>query len=403
RFVGDLDGGGRDDLVIGSPFWSDDPAAPDKGRVYVFFGERHPMGNKRLAAEADLIVTGATAHARLGSSVAALGDVDGDGHPDVLVGASGCDEDPAAANSECAENPGRAYVLRGGPSGLGAEAGGGRVRALADVTITSLSGEAPGDHFGWSAAGLGDLDGDGAPEYAVGALQARLGNAFAFERTSGPGYVHVFDGRSGGLLSRVGLPAALVEERPGAFLFGCSLTGVPSLDDDGLPDLVVGAPGVTRGGEAMVGAVFAWSGRDLLAGGDDLPPLGDTLPWHDDHVFEPGGMFGWSVAAVGADRDGRDAVPDLLVGQPRANKVNGRAVLLSGKRGVLGGFPPLLVLHGKKDTDKARFGWSVASGDVNGDGRTDLLVGANGISVDVGELEGDENGQVYVFLGAAQR
>ncbi|MHC4846106.1 MAG: integrin alpha, partial [Planctomycetota bacterium] len=114
--------------MIGSPFWSDDPAAPDKGRVYVFFGERHPMGSKRLAAEADLIVTGASAHARLGSSVAELGDVDGDGHPDVLVGASGCDDDPAAANSECAENPGRAYVLRGGPSGLGAEAGGGRVR-----------------------------------------------------------------------------------------------------------------------------------------------------------------------------------------------------------------------------------------------------------------------------------
>jgi len=392
RFVGDLDGGGRDDLVIGSPFWTDDPQAPDKGRLYVFFGERHPVGTRLLAADADLIVRGEVAHARLGSSVAGIGDVDGDGHPDVLVGASGCDDEPGTPG--CATNPGRAHVLRGGPTGLGAAAGTARVRALTDVSIASVSGEAPGDHFGWSVTELGDLDGDGAGEFAVGALQARLGSAFSFERTTGPGYVDVFDGRTAARLCRVGLPASVVEERPAAYLFGCSLTSVPSLDDDALPELVVGAPGVPRGPQAMVGAVFAWSGRDLLAGGADLAPMGSTLPWQHDYLLEPGGMFGWSVAAVGPERDGRDDVPDLLVGQPRANRVNGRAILLSGRRGRLDGFPPLLVLHGKNDTDKARFGWSVAAGDVDGDGRSDLLVGANGISVDVGEHAGDENGQV---------
>jgi hypothetical protein len=160
----------------------------------------------------------------------------------------------------------------------------------------------------------------------------------------------------------------------------------------------VGAPGVPRDGQALVGAVFLWSGADLL-GGDNAPePLGSTLPWQDATLLDEGGMFGWSLVGLEPSVEGSDELPDLLVGAPRADMVDGCAFLVGGRPGLLGGYPPLVVLHGQGKTDKARFGWSVASGDVDGDGRPDLLVGANGISVDVGELAGDENGRVYVFL-----
>jgi hypothetical protein len=276
-----------------------------------------------------------------------------------------------------------------------------RVRELTDVTLAGFTGEAPGDHFGWSVTGLGDPG--GGVVLAVGAIEARRDSAFSFERTSGPGYVHVLDGRSGKLVSRVSLPRSVIEQRPGAFLFGCSIAAVNDLDGDDMPDLLVGAPGVPRGKDTLVGAVFAWTGRQLLSGGTTPEPFGDTLPWIDGTMLDAGGMFGWSLSAVGAGFDGSDEVPDLLVGAPRANRVNGRAYLLSGRRGSAGGFPPLLVLHGKGATDKARFGWSVAAGDVDGDLRSDLLVGANGISVKVGDIEGDENGQVCVFLASTPR
>lgn len=404
RFVGDLDGGGRDDLAIGAPYWSDDPQAPQKGRLYVFFGERHPAGTKLVAAQADLIVEGGDAHARLGTSVAGVGDVNGDGFPDVLVGAPGCDDDPAAHDApDCARQAGRAWLLLGGPGGLGVPEGATAVHAVTDLASASFSGEGPSDHFGWSVVGLSDLDGDGAAEFAVGALQARRDSAFHFESTSGPGYVAVFDGRTGTQLSRVGLPAALLDERPEAFLFGASLAMLGSLDGDALPELLVGAPGVPRDDEELVGAVFVWAGKDLLQPDVDPPPLGDSLSWQQGKLLDEGGMFGWAVTGLAAPTEGSDETPDMLVGSPRADSVNGRVFLLSGRRDRLHRFPPLIVFHGQGASDKGRFGWSVSTGDVNGDARPDVLIGANGISVRVKEIPGDENGRVYVFLAGTLR
>jgi hypothetical protein len=59
------------------------------------------------------------------------------------------------------------------------------------------------------------------------------------------------------------------------------------------------------------------------------------------------------------------------------------------------------VLVGEAGTDKGRFGWSVAAADVDGDGRVDALVGANGVSAETGGLEGLENGRAYLLLDAA--
>ncbi|MEO5618048.1 MAG: FG-GAP-like repeat-containing protein [Candidatus Eisenbacteria bacterium] len=255
--VGDLNGDGWDDLAVGSPACA--VAGTEAGRVSVFHGGPSADGAP------DRIIEGLREFELFGTALAAAGDVNADGHADLVVGAPGSSGD------------GRAYVYFGGPG----------FDALPDRILTA---GIPGP-FGVVVAGAGDVNGDGAGDLLVGGPPMPGG--------TGSSAVHLIFGNSGAApWNRM----ILEGDAPGDG-FGSALAGLGDLDDDGFADFGIGAP-FTDGGHADAGAVYIFYGTSRF-----VPRSGMTLYGTAEQEF-----FG-SALAGGADLNG-DGRPDFAVGAP---------------------------------------------------------------------------------------
>ncbi len=338
--LGDVDGDGVPDGLVGAPqYYEPSGTFTGPGYAVVFSG---------ATGGTILMLTGAAPGDYFGKSVARAGDVDGDGVEDVLVGAPGTDVGGLA-------NAGRAFAFSGATG----------------LTIHSLDGTAAEDFFGASVAGVGDVTGDGNSDFLVGAPQG------AFPLLP-PGYARLFSGATGGVL--LVLTGSGVGDG-----FGTSVAGPGDLNADGVPDLLVGAPQPFAGS----GAVRGFSGSS----GATILNLNGVQP--DDG-------FGWRVAGIG-DLDA-DGVPEVLVGAPTALP-GGRARVFSGANGVV-----RFTFDGT--VPEERLGSSVSgSGDLDGDGVPDLLVGAKQWGVPgagptpgpgyVRAYSGGTGATLYTFSGAA--
>jgi hypothetical protein len=330
--VGDLDGDGVADYLIGAydqPVESND----HQGRAFVFSGRE----GKLLRTIED---PAPMAFAAFGFSVAAAGDVNKDGTPDLLIGAFGQD------------GGGKVFIFSGKEGTL--------LRTL----------QAPqrqvGAGFGWAVAALGDLTGDGVPEVVVG--------AFAQD---GEGKAYVFEGQQGKLLYTFAPPPTA-----GNSAFGWAVARGGDLNHDGSPEVVVGAPYTTLGKVSVQGRAYVFSGKD----GALLYTLEDPQPM-------AGEVFGWRVTSVG-DLN-KDGVPELLIGAPYKdvgdNVAQGQALVFNGADGKL-----LFALNNPVPHPYAGFGYTVVeSPDVNGDGAAELLIGAPFQTVDQYHVQGE----VFLFNG----
>jgi hypothetical protein len=146
-----VNGDGYDDLILGAPCY--DGGEECEGAAFVFLGSAAGIadGNPLTAAA---ILESNQAEARLGSSVAGAGDVNGDGYADVIVGA------PWYHAFEW--NEGAAFVFLGSASGI---SDGNPASADARLESDQLDAE-----LGYSVAGAGDVNGDGYADVIVGAL-----------------------------------------------------------------------------------------------------------------------------------------------------------------------------------------------------------------------------------------
>lgn len=165
-------------------------------------------------------------------------------------------------------------------------------------------------------------------------------------------------------------------------------------NNDGLDDLVIGAHGYGEHGRPQLGAVYVIFGRseinghesvDLSEGEADLLIVGD----------EPYSRFGWSIAVIDLNADG---FSDLAVSAPTSSSNNmqyrGRIFIYFGGSGEKGlSDEPDIVIEA--EDDYTNLGFALASGDVNGDGYADLLVGAP-----FARAGGVQRGLVAIFLSS---
>ena len=280
--AGDVDGDGWLDLVVGA--WRTDYTDLDAGSAYVFSGQDGTLIHR---------FDGFAASDCFGRSVSDAGDTDGDGVPDLIVGAYLAD--PGGNTSA-----GSTYVFSGATMAL----------------LHQFDGEAPGDTLGWFVDGPGDTDGDGLGDVLVGAWQAKPGG----RPRAGSCYLH--SGQSGFLLFRFDGVAANDE-------LGRSCSAVGDVDGDGVVDLVLGADTRRHGGLPAVGSAYVYgSNHGLDTDGDALSDFAEALTGtdirdqdtDDDGLADGEECLPWGTSAVVIDTDGdllQDGTEQAVVsGQP---------------------------------------------------------------------------------------
>jgi hypothetical protein len=355
--LADIDGDGAGDLITGAPGF-DGPNGVNSGRLYVYSG-----------ATAALLYSfdGPLANAVLGYSMADAGDVNNDGVHDILGGAqgnqggtssgialvySGADgaELLALAGEQIGEGFGHAVagigdidddghddVLIGAPSfdgGAGANSGRAYVISGTDGSVIRVHGGAEaGDLLGNGTSGVGDIDGDDVPDYAVTATKAGPGN---------DGTCYVYSGADGSVIHE--LYADDTASQFGQFFVG----GVGDFNRDGTPDVYVGDYADSR--------AYVFSGAD----GSQLFNL--------DLRGE-----GLGCGRGAGDVNG-DGFADLAVGAYTYNSGNGsgRVYIFSGCDGQV-----LRTITNDRGTGEQLGFDAVGMADTNGDGRPEII-GASG-------------------------
>ena len=329
--IGDQNADGYEDLLVGAPGLN-----LGRGAIYCLSGAYLGFGTGAQTLWS-LALNGPTDNTGdlFGWALADVGDVTFDGVHDFLVGEPGYDFN--------------------GSSDLGAVV---LVNGASHTASTRIRGYAASCLFGYAIAACGDATGDGRSEVVIGAPGL----------VSGASRIYSLNGANVWTNGSIDALSSDAEDLFGTAEFGAALAGGFDLDGDGLPEIVVGSPATLGNGAAYLYEISAFA----------------ALNHQQSYLSQiPGERMGASVDG-GQDFNG-DGVPDIVVGAPKSPSGTtyelGRAVVLSGAKLIAHTAPfelyNLSTVAGFSGSSHFHYGAAVrATGDLNGDGIGEILVGA---------------------------
>jgi len=382
--IGDLDGDGVNDLAVGAI--GDDEGGSNRGAVHIMF--MNTDGSVDSTVEINSSTTNGPSledSDNFGSSIANIGDLDGDGVNDLAVG--------AYLNDETSSNSGAVHIMFMNTDGS--------VDSTVEINDSTTNGPTIGNgyQFGSSIVNIGDLDGDGVNDLAVGTLLDPAGGSkrgtvnIMFMNTDGSvkSTVEIDDTTTNG-------PTLSNNDR-----FGTSIADIGDLDGDGVDDLAVGAHfddecgscGHDNPNRGAVHILFMNTDGsvDSTVEINSSTTNGPTLT-NDDRV-------GTSVANIG-DLDG-DGVNDLVAGAIHDDEGGSNRgavhIMFMNTDGSVDSTVEInsSTTNGPSLEDSDTMGSSIANiGDLDGDGVDDLVVGA--INDSVAGLGGGSRGAVHIMF-----
>jgi FG-GAP-like repeat/FG-GAP repeat len=340
--AGDVNGDGYSDVIVAADWY--DNGQINEGAVFVYHGSANGISTTAAA-----MLESNQERAYMGGSIASAGDVNSDGYSDVIVGVSFFE------NGQAGE--GAAFVYYGGPRGINTH-----------VPLV-IEGNKRYSSMGTDVAGAGDVNGDG----------------FSDVITSNQDTAFVFQGSAGGVITTNTIGKITIPPTE----YGADVSAVSSAGDvngDGYSDVIVGSMDYENG-QDFEGAAFVYHGS--------ITGISNTAATvlEGNQEFS---LFGYGGLACAGDVNG-DGYSDVIVGAVyyyNVQDVEGAAFVYHGSAS---GIYTKAAAKLESNQASANFGWSVSSaGDVNGDGYSDVIVGVE--SYDNGQTN---EGAAFIYYGSA--